>query len=101
MRQIDRDMLKAVCEHRNWSSGNTAVVADKDYVQVILHGSIIYECRGVEEAFTLAGWDTLTTRNRLRALGANIFHKNGKIYASKCKSGANAIEINKNDWYNF
>lgn len=101
MRKIEKEMLAAVCEHRNWGSGNIVVVADKDYVQVILHGSIIYECKGVEEAFTLAGWDTDVTRNRLRALGVNIFRKNGKTYASKCKSGANAIEIDKNEWYNF
>ena len=101
MRKIDKEMLAAVCEHRNWSSGNTVVVADKDYVQVILHGRIIYECKGVEEAFTLAGFDTDVTRNRLRALGVNLFKKNGKTYASKCKSGANAIEIDKNEWYNF
>ena len=101
MRKIEKEMLAAVCEHRNWSSGNTVVVADNDYVQVILHGSIIYECKGVEEAFTLAGFDTDVTRNRLRSLGVNLFRKNGKTYASKCKSGANAIEIEKNEWYNF
>ena len=101
MRSIDKEMLAAVCEHRNWSSGNTVVVADKDYVQVILHGRIIYECKGVEEAFTLAGFDTDVTRNRLRALGVNLFRKNNKTYASKCNSGANAIEIDKNEWYNF
>ena len=101
MRSIDKEMLAAVCEHRNWSSGNTVVVADEDYVQVILHGSIIYERNGVEEAFTLAGWDTDVTRNRLRALGINIFRINGKTYASKCKSGTNAIEIDKYKWYNF
>lgn len=101
MRSIDKEMLAAVCEHRNWSSGGTVVMADKDYVQVILHGRIIYECKGVEEAFTLAGFDTDVTRNRLRALGVNLFRKNGKTYASKCKSGANAIEIDKNKWYNL
>lgn len=101
MSKIEKEMLAAVCERRNWSSGNTIVVADKDYVQVILHGSIIYKCKGVEEAFTLAGWDTNVTRNRLRALGVNIFRKNGKTYASKCKSGTNAIEIDENKWYNF
>lgn len=101
MRKIEKEMLAAVCEHRNWSCSNTAVVVDNGCVQVILHGSIIYECKGVEEAFTLAGWDTDVTRNRLRALGVNLFRKNGKTYASKCKSGANAIEIDKNEWYNF
>lgn len=101
MRQIDKDMLQAVCEHGNWHCDNTQVTNNGNVVRVFLHGNLIYEDDGEQESFTLAGWDTLTTRNRLRALGANIFHKNGKIYASKCSSGANAIEINKNDWYNF
>ena len=103
MRKIDREMLAAVCERENWKCSNTQVVvsSDKNIVKVFLHDNLIYECKGVEEAFTLAGWDTDVTRNRLRALGVNLFRKNGKTYASKCKSGANAIEIDKNEWYNF
>lgn len=101
MRKIGKEMCAAVKERRNWSCSNTAVVVDNNVVQVILHGSIIYECRGTEEAFTLAGWDTDVTRNRLRALGVNLIRKNGRTYASKCKNGANAIEIKANKWYNF
>jgi len=94
-------MLAAVCEHRNWHCSNTMVATENNVVRVYLHGNLIYEDDGRNEAFTLAEYDTDVTRNRLRALGANIFHKNGKTYASKCKSGANAIEIDKNEWYNF
>lgn len=101
MRKIEKAMLAAVCERRSWSNGNTAVQVSNDKVRVLLHGNLIYECNGVEESFTLAGWDTTTTCSRLRALGVRIFHKNGKPYASKCSSLANAIEIDVNAWYNF
>lgn len=103
MRSIDKEMLAAVCRRENWKCGNTQVEvsSDKNIVKVFLHDNLIYKCVGIEESFTLAGWDTNVTRNRLRALGVNLFRKNGKVYASKCKSGAKAIEINKNKWYNF
>ena len=96
-------MLAAVCERRIWLCDNTQVIvsADKNHIEVYLHGNVIYSCDGEQESFTLAGYDTLTTRNRLRALGVNLFRKNGKMYASKCKSGVNAIDIDANKWYNF
>lgn len=103
MRKIEKEMLAAVCERRNWHCDNTQVIVslDKSHIEVYLHGNVIYSCDGEQEAFTLAGWDTDVTRNRLRALGVNLFRKNGKTYASKCKNGANAIEIDKNKWYSF
>lgn len=102
-RNIDKAMLAAVCRRENWKCSNTRVEvsSDKNIVKVFLHDNLIYKCEGVRESFTLAGWDTLTTRNRLRTLGVNLFHKDKKCYASKCKSGANETEIDKNEWYNF
>lgn len=103
MRKIEKEMLAAVCERMNWSNGNTSVHVsnDKKVVRVLLHGNLIYVCKGMRESFSLAGWDTTTTCSRLRALGVKIFHKNRKPYVSKCSNLANAIEIDKNEWYNF
>ena len=102
MRKIEKEMLAAVCEHRNWNCGNTIVTCENNVVCVYLHGNLIYEDDMDErrESFTLAGWNTPTTRSRLRALGADICQKNGKIYASK-GSRKHEIEIDKNSWYNF
>lgn len=100
MRKIEKQMLAAVCTRRNWSSGNTfvKVSSDKNIVNVFLHGNLIYKLVGTVESFTLAGWDTVTTRSRLNALGCNIFHRNRKPYAVNL---ANAIEIDVYSWYNL
>ena len=96
MRKIEQAMCAAVKARRNWSSGNTQVIVslDRVHVEVYLHGNIIYtESSGVK-CFTLAGWNTPTTRSRLRALGVNVSTKN---YVPMYKGAV----INENKWYNI
>lgn len=92
MRNIEA-MLAAVCKRANWKCSNTNVEVFNDELSVILHGNYIYRIVDGVKWFTLAGWDTLTTRNRLRALGVDLKRKNGKT----CYNG---IEIDSNKWYN-
>lgn len=70
-------MLAAVRGRYNWKNDNTAVVVHEGGdVDVILHGNRIYStsvCGGAW--FTLAGWNTPTTRSRLRALGVEVMQK--------------------------
>lgn len=76
MKTIERAMCKAAKAHKNWRSGNTCVVADEESVRVYLHGNLIYEENGNGRAFTLAGWNTPTTRSRLNALGCGVSQHN-------------------------
>ena len=104
MKKIEKSMLAAVHGRRDWNCGNTRVeVSYAGRIDVYLRGYRIYaeDGTGRNRIFTLAGNNTLTTISRLRALGVNLFRNNGKTYASKCKSGTNAIEIDKYKWYNF
>ena len=90
MRKVEEAMRKAVEMRVNWKSGNTEVKVRKDSdtirTTVYLHGNNIYEV--IEDhstgfktvGFTLSGWDTLTTRSRLRALGVDVSHVNGLPY---------------------
>ena len=67
-------MCAAVKARKNWKVGNTQVVRlDDGSVLVFLHGNRIYEeySDGYKLA-SLAGWNTLTTRIRLRALGVSV-----------------------------
>lgn len=84
MRQIDKAMCEAIKARKNWKSGNTRVTIFNTQwgvnYKVELHGHPIYFYSEAEDiaTFTLAGWDTLTTRTRLRALGVDLERKNGK-----------------------
>ena len=96
MRKIEKAMCAAVKERRNWQSGNTRVeVKDGgNLVKVYLWDNLIYtECLedGVKR-FTLAGWNTNTTRSRLNALGVGVTQRNWLPYY-------NGHEICSDAWY--
>lgn len=98
MRKIEENMKAAVFTMKNWQQDNTQVkVYTKGGFKVLdvyLHGNKIFE--GWEDGrqfFTLAGWNTVTTKSRLRALGVNIRQKNGDVILN------NSITIDENKWY--
>lgn len=80
-------MCEAVNAQKSWKSGNTEVrVVKKDTVTIVcvyLNENRIcevYECEDgyTEMMFSLAGWNTTTTRSRLNALGIEVSQKKGK-----------------------
>lgn len=98
MRKIESHMLYAIANHLDWHEGNTEVRFAGDKFTARLHGNVILEATMLPELpgwwdpkagdplppgyetgldyridrATLAGWDTQTTRSRLRALGADV-----------------------------
>ena len=98
MRKIERQMLDYIAIQTDWREGNTEVHFDGDRFTVALHGNVIFEATMLPELpgwwdpeagdplppgyetgldyridrATLAGWDTQTTRSRLRALGVDV-----------------------------
>lgn len=92
MRQIEREMLRAINERTNWRKDNTEVrviiLDDNTISQVFLHGNHIADFvhhaqwgMGWIEANrdTLAQWPTPTTKSRLRALGVNVTQSRGAV----------------------
>ena len=79
MRKVEQDMVTAVLTYRNVNLSNTCVEVKDGTVHVSLHGNTIYQkdINTGSAQFTLAGWDTNTTRSRLRALGVGVYHKDG------------------------
>jgi hypothetical protein len=80
MRKIEREMLDALRNGRDWQSGNTRVTADG---RVYLHENLIATwCNGALEVnrATLARWPTTTTISRLRALGADVCRRDFTPY---------------------
>jgi hypothetical protein len=69
MRKIESNMIQAIEAHRNWHSGNTQVQAMCDgTVMVFLHGHQIAQIGRGTAHWTLAGWNTPTTRSRINAM---------------------------------
>lgn len=89
------NMCAAVRAHKEYKCGNTWVLVN-DYVSVFvfLHGNCIYSEVDGKKSFSLAGWNTNTTRSRLNALGVSVSQKNfAPMYNGK--------EIDCNKWYNI
>lgn len=86
MRKIEKDMLKAVTQCRAWNGANTSVASiDGLNCAVFLHGNHIADVNSqtgfvMVNKDTLRRWPTMTTKSRLRALGANVTTKQGKTY---------------------
>ena len=100
MRKIEQQMLEAIRNKTiHWQNSNTWVGfyespnSEKLTSEVFLHGNHIatYDHKAEElkvNLYTLRRWPSMTTRSRLRALGADlvsikgVLHLNGKsIYA--------------------
>lgn len=109
MRKIEQLMVAAVRRSYEsgvvgwkWKSGNTSVeVHAPGRVSVYLHGNPIALLGADDMSFTLAGWNTPTTRSRLNALfrafapGASVFQRNFKPFAV---TKWIAREIDANEW---
>ena len=77
------------CGH-DFKLANTEVYKGTMY----LHGNkIAWRDSNGNVCFCLYGWDTQTTRARLRAIGLPINHKQGQLYYAD-------IKINDEDEYN-
>jgi len=94
MRKIEKQMLQAIHDRRNWKSGNTQVVCTQfahgdeviDRVTVILHGSPIAIITPDHVDASDCGYQTPTTMSRLNAVlhefcGAGIYQSSRKWYA--------------------
>lgn len=83
MRQIEKEMLSAIEEGRNWTKDNTYVNPVIGGIEVWLFNNHIATIDGDEvkvNKATLASYPTSTTRSRLRALGVDVYQKTGRVY---------------------
>lgn len=91
MRKIEKEMLAAVEQVKNYANGNTTVRVAKNEIRVYLHSNLIYKETAEGRFFTLAGWNTPTTRSRLNALGIDVRQKNfTAVY--------DGVEISSDEW---
>lgn len=95
MRVIEREMLSAIRNRRDWKKANTEVriigeTDDCPIAKVYLHnnhiatyyyGSDYHDDHRVRvNKYTLYHWPTPTTKSRLRALDVDVYTRNWKTY---------------------
>ena len=105
MRIIEKNMLKAINNNKNWSSGNTTVrTDDNNESRVFLHGNHIATVTEDDMILFDGGWQSNTTKSRLNALcdefcyrGEGVFQKNYKWYVRKFVGKINGESMFKND----
>ena len=103
MRKIEQQMNDAIRERKiHWESGNTWVGfyetpnSEQIVSEIFLHGNNIasYDHKTGQlkvNLYTLRRWPSMTTRSRLRALGADlvsikgVLHLNGKSIYSEAE----------------
>lgn len=97
MRKIEEKMFLSVSHRAGMSETNTSVRTDADGLSVVtLHGNMIAWHEALPDGcralwVSTCGWDTNTTRSRLRALGADVskvrgvLMLNGKAWDGKPK----------------
>jgi len=90
MRQIEKEMLQAINGGYDFKKGNTQVVNTENGYLVRLHGNVIYMRNAYINCAVASccGWNTPTTRSRLRALGVDVKTKNGRLFVNgiECRS---------------
>lgn len=85
MRKIEKEMCKALCEGRSFSSGNTRVgpvkpLGKQTFQDVYLFDNRIATIYREGNVFTLidfsdCGWPTATTRSRLNAIWNGVLYE--------------------------
>ena len=101
-RKIEQALVAAIREGRHFSSGNTRY--NHTVGGVFLHENPIARVSldGQGWEFSLAGWNTPTTRSRINALldafspGRRVFTRNGTPFVS---SNGQTASLHSTEWF--
>jgi len=100
MRKIESQMIEAIQNDKNWSSGNTQVVTNDGLSTVYLHGNKIAMVDDTSMTIFDGGWKSNTTKSRLNALcdefciaGEGVFQENFLWYVRKFVGAINGKNI--------
>ncbi len=104
MRKIESQMIEAIKNNKNWTSGNTQVVTNDNVSTVYLHGNKIALVDDTSMTIFDGGWQSNTTKSRLNALcdefcisGEGVFQKDFLWYVRKFVGSINGQSIFQND----
>ena len=91
MRKIEREMIQAIIDRRDWHKANTSVDITPMYAEISLHGHLIakYNLSNMDLIISHCGWTTNTTKSRLNSLCSfvtgkcAVFQKNFEWFLTK------------------
>lgn len=92
MRKITQQIGAAFEAGQSKKVGNTTT----DGQSIWLHGHEIVRTVDVSVQFTLAGWNTPTTRERLQAANIKVYTRKGQAYLS---TPDEEVKIDNDQWY--
>jgi hypothetical protein len=109
-RKIEQQMIAAIRAGESFKSGNTEVVQVRDDVRYFdhaearLYGNVIARVlnNGADGKWTLAGWNTATTRSRINAM-ARAFNWTRSVYTKHGLprvTGLDQTPITSTEWVN-
>ena len=100
MRQVEKKMIDAIHDMRDFTSGNTKVVTEGDTSIVYLHGSKIAEVDETSIRLFDGGYQSKTTKSRLNAIisacgnaGECVFQKDFNWFYRKFVGAMNGQQI--------
>lgn len=100
-RKIEQRVIAAIREGMSLNRGNTTVEVNADATRVYLFGNLIAEIGHpvTGTRWTLAGWNTATTRSRINALArafnwTGVYTKAGQAWSDR------GDQITDNEWVN-
>ena len=106
MRKIEKQMIEAINQNKNWTSGNTQVVTNMGVSTVYLHGNKIALVDDNSMTIFDGGWQSNTTKSRLNALcdgfcisGEGVFQSNFLWYVRKFVGCINGQNIYQNEHF--
>ena len=99
MRKIEAEMCNAILSNKNFKKGNTEVEVNGNQTNVYLHGHRIATFTRNNPGnstmeFGLCGWDSQTTKSRVKAVLNVIYHNSASIikYDIKTKNSDVILE---------
>lgn len=106
MRKIETQMIQAIQNNKNWSSGNTQVITEDNISKVYLHGNHIATVTDDNMTIFDGGWQSNTTKSRLNALctefcvtGEGVFQKDFQWYVRLFVGAINGKNFYKNETF--
>ena len=104
MRKIEREMIQAIIDNKDFSKANTRVEFDGDVrCYVYLHGHMIAQYnRGGSLLINHQGWETVTTKSRLNALIKHVLGGTSGIFQHQfnwyLKKDKDVVDFPSNEW---
>ena len=104
MRKIEREMIQAIIDNKDFSKANTRVEYEGTYFNVYLHGHkiAVYYPNSMHLHLNNCGYETNTTKSRLNALIKHVLGGTSGIYQHKfdwfLKKDKDVTEFPCNQW---